>query len=210
MNKIDGSLRAYWNKLKLCEFDQDTIKGLYITIREFAPKNSIARDIGDTIAHTDRTKGYVFTQIGVIDKENYKNDIGGITHRFTFPIPYDAMQFPKEIAFALLERGIVEKEEALSVTKEFSDEIIVCIFCLMHNTKVLVKKDINYWLQISGNYLINGVGMPIMTMMALSETESPFIAFESDVLYGDYFKGEIERKNLNAIRRRGKLFVEVA
>jgi len=209
MNKIDGSLRAYWKKLKSCEFDQDTIKGLYITIREFAPSNSIARDIGDTLAHSDREKGYVFTQIDVIKKENYNNDKGGITYRFTLPKPYDAMRFPRDIAVALIERSIVEKEEALSVTKEYSDEIIVCIFCLLHNTKVLQKNGNKYRLQISGNCLFNGVGMPLMALMALSETGSPFIAFGSDVLYGDFIKGNIYRKNLNAIRRREKLLVEV-
>jgi len=210
MNKIDGSLKAYWEKLKSCEFDQDTIKGLYITIREFAPKNSIARDIGDTLAHTERTKGYVFRQIGVKKEEKYKNEKGGITYRFTFPESYDAMQLPEDIAVALIERGIVEKEEALSVIKEISEEIIVCLFCLLHNTEVLNKNGNNYWLQISGNCLSNGVGMPLMTLIALSETESPFISFKSDLLYGDYFIEDIERKNLNTIRRSGKLFIEVA
>ncbi|WFB37575.1 hypothetical protein P3T73_07355 [Kiritimatiellota bacterium B12222] len=208
MRKIDDSLKACWRNFKLGEFDQDTIRALFLTIREIAPINSLARDLGDAFAHTTRNRGIVFDQIGTLKETKETRKDGSGTYTFTFPMPQDAHSFCRGIAMAFSERKIAEKDEIISVIKKLSGDLIVCIFCLLQNSTIKFKNREEYELQISGSTSQNGANMPLLSLLAISKKNKSFIAFDSDVIFLDYFKESVSGLNLFAKRKNNQLTIE--
>ncbi|EDY83348.1 hypothetical protein VDG1235_2974 [Verrucomicrobiia bacterium DG1235] len=208
MKKIDASLKAHWRSIKSGTFDQDTIKSLFLTIREIAPRNSLARDLGDALAHSDRNRGIVFEQIGIFRQEDRLNENGSKTVTITIPTPQDAVSFCRGIITAFLERKITKKNEALSVINELLNDMVVTIFCLLQHSTITIDKNKKYELRIVGNTSFNQDGKPLMSLAAFSETGDPFVAFSSDVIYSDYFDEDVSEKNLFAFRQSNKLEIE--
>ena len=146
--KTASDIRFYWKRIQDQTFDQETLASLIVAAREYVPKGSPTREIGDFIAHPRRDRGILLKHFEsykiVIDgKETTEIHLKtGITPKieFSFPPPLKPTCFTDDLKASLVS---IELDDPVSIGEVIDrnfQELLLCFCGLLHFTVLRINK----------------------------------------------------------------------
>jgi len=125
--KVKNDIKYYWGKIKSDKFDQETIKGLIISIREFSQTGRYTREIGDFVAHPQRERGLLFENV---DNSGWE---GNTLH---IVMPVEGNTLVNDLKETIKQSQIIPVNEIDPIFSKFSNGILLCILGILHNSSL--------------------------------------------------------------------------
>jgi len=197
--KLEYDILYYWSKIKSDKFDQETIKGLIISIRDFGSTQYLIKELGDFIAHPERTKGVVWNNVL---ETGYDKD----SNTFYIQMPIAGDKFIQDFKNKLLACDVIKKEEIEDIFKQYGDGIMLCILGMLHFTSLSIDSQ-TYNLKIEPNESKNVDGKQTLCMFAVDNNGCGNCVITTELesaLYIDDIANFNNNLNIRAIRSADK------
>jgi hypothetical protein len=184
-DKTAADIRFYWSRVKNGEFDQETLGSLLVAAREYAPKGSPSREIGDFIAHPKRDRGiflerFEMARFLINGKESNVLTLGSNPQiSISIPTPLAGSTFAKDLGQMLSTLDADDESSIAQTINDFGPELTLCYLGLLHHSILRVNGKSDVVLKVSCLPGLDGVpednlslrGHRVETMLLVIMTE---------------------------------------
>ena len=174
--KTKGEIGYYLDKIKQVQFDQETLTGLLMTIRESAKQGSLTREIADFIAHPERDRGIILGQIGQL---KFGIDVvnGRQRMKIILPNPRDGAELVKDLCATLKSIG-----EDTGPIERNHDGVLLCYFGVLHLAQMLANDGQLHTLKISHSHSYHEpTKTEYISLVSISKDGTVLLIFNSNL-----------------------------
>jgi len=129
------------------QFDQETLQSLLITIREYAPKGRLTREIGDFIAHPIRDKGIILEHLSKFSIKSSPPKDGKQVISISVAMPLHGKCLIEDLRKVVVDLGMDTKP-----IDDNHDDLLICYFGILHLTRLQIGKRDSRTLKISRRF----------------------------------------------------------
>jgi hypothetical protein len=134
-HKAEAQINYCLKKIEADTFDQETIATLLINLRDFVPKDSFTRELGDFIAHPEKDRGIALSHVEVFEMKTVNGKIC-----MTIPLPTEGDTLIAELQTSVAALARPEKQQHVStVIQTRGNDLLLCYLGILHFTTLFKK-----------------------------------------------------------------------